>query len=74
MKNVTGIIRKGEKFYIGECLEIDVVTQGKTIDETIQNLKEAVYLYFEGEKIGDIYLPEESAITIPIEVEEYVRG
>ncbi|MCK4329410.1 type II toxin-antitoxin system HicB family antitoxin [candidate division WOR-3 bacterium] len=59
MKNVTGIIRKGEKFYIGECLEIDVVTQGKTIDETIQNLKEAVYLYFEGEKIGDIYLPEE---------------
>ncbi len=73
MRNVTGVIRKGEKFYIGECLEIDVVTQGKTIDETIRNLKEAVSLYFEGEKTEDIYLPEESAITFPIEVEEYVR-
>ncbi len=49
MKTVTAIIRKGEKFYIGACAEIDVVTQGKTIDETLQNLREAIALYFEGE-------------------------
>ena len=47
MRSVTGIIRKGEKLYIGECLEIDVVTQGKTIDEALENLREAVALYFE---------------------------
>lgn len=37
MKTLTTVIRKGEKYYVGECLEIDVVTQGKTVDETIKN-------------------------------------
>ena len=31
-------IRKGEEYYVAECLEISVVTQGKTLDETIVNL------------------------------------
>ena len=51
MKTVTAYIHKGEKFYVGECLEIDGITQGKTIDETLKNLKEAIALYFKGEKV-----------------------
>ena len=46
MKKITAVIHKGEKYYIGECLEVDVVTQGKTIDEVLKNLNEAVDLYF----------------------------
>jgi predicted RNase H-like HicB family nuclease len=71
MKSVTAIIHKGEKFYIGECLEIDVITQGKSIDETLKNLKEAVALYFEGEKIE---LPEEPSITVTLGVDEYASA
>jgi len=71
MKTVTAVIRKGEKYYIGECIEIDVITQGKTIDETIKNLKEAVILYFEGEKLDNFELSGEPAITFPINVKEY---
>ncbi len=66
MKNLTAIIRKGEKFYIAECLEIDVVTQGKTIDEALANLKEAVHLYFENEDTKDLPLSSEPPIAVPI--------
>lgn len=68
MKNITAVIRKSEKHYVGECLEIDVVTQGKTVDETIKNLKEAVELYFEGENINRFKLSNEPSIVVPLEI------
>ena len=68
MGKITAVIHKGDKYYIGECLEIDVVTQGKTIDEVLKNLNEAVNLYFEGEDIESIDLPSESPIVTAIEV------
>ncbi|GAH73755.1 unnamed protein product [marine sediment metagenome] len=70
MKAVTGVIRKGQKYYIGECLEIDVVTQGKTIDEALSNLKEAVALYFEGAPTPSI-AAQEPPLLVTIGVEEY---
>ncbi len=50
MKKIMAVIHKGEKYYIGECLEVDVITQGNTVDEVLKNLNEAIELYFEGEK------------------------
>jgi len=49
---ISAVIRKGERFYIAECIDIDVITQGETIDEAIGNLREAVDLYFEDEDIS----------------------
>ncbi len=46
---IKAFIHKGEKYYVAECLEISVVTQGKTLDATIANLQEAVALHLEGE-------------------------
>ncbi len=46
-RNINAFIRKGEKYYVAECVEIGVVTQGKTVDETIANLREAVALHLE---------------------------
>ena len=74
MKSVTAIIHKGEKYYIGECLEIDVITQGTTIDETLKNLKEAVSLYFEDEDIESIPLPTEAPLTMTLRVDDYATG
>jgi len=45
---LTTIIRKGEKQYVALCPEVDVVSQGYTIEEALKNLMEAVELY-EGE-------------------------
>ena len=37
--------------YVAECLGLAVVTQGKTLDETVQNLREAISLHLEGEDL-----------------------
>ena len=49
-QNLHAIIRPGEEEgYVAECIEISVVTQGMTLDETSRNLMEAVSLHLEGE-------------------------
>src|ERR1700683_3671209 len=35
------------KWYVSQCLEIDVASQGESEDEALDNLKEALELYFE---------------------------
>jgi hypothetical protein len=34
-------------WYLARCLDVDVVSQGETVDEALANLKEALELYFE---------------------------
>ncbi|MGB8217713.1 MAG: type II toxin-antitoxin system HicB family antitoxin [Candidatus Methanoperedens sp.] len=43
----TAFIRRGEKQFVALCPEIDVVSQGYTIEEALENLKEAVEVYKE---------------------------
>lgn len=45
--NFTAVIHKEEDMYIAECPEVRTVSQGKTIDETIENLRESTALYLE---------------------------
>ena len=44
---LTIIIKKGEKQFVALCPELDVVSQGYTVEESIKNLKEAVELFIE---------------------------
>ena len=44
---LTAVIKKGEKQFVALCPELDVVSQGFTIEEAIKNLKEACELYVE---------------------------
>ena len=41
------VIHKEKNIYVAECNEIGIVSQGYTIDEAINNLKEATELYIE---------------------------
>ncbi len=43
----TAIIKKGEKQFVALCPEVDVVSQGKTVEIALTNLREAVELYLE---------------------------
>jgi predicted RNase H-like HicB family nuclease len=38
--------REGD-WYVSQCLEVDVASQGESEDEALDNLKEALELYFE---------------------------
>ncbi len=39
------ITREGD-WYVAQCLEIDVASQGETEDEALKNLNEALQLHF----------------------------
>lgn len=42
---------KEGKFYVAQCLNVDVSSFGKTKKEALKNLREALELYFEDENI-----------------------
>jgi predicted RNase H-like HicB family nuclease len=67
--NIQAYIYKGEEYYVAECIEISVVTQGKTLDETIANLQEAVSLHLEGEDPAEFGLVENPTILVIMELE-----
>lgn len=47
MPFLNAIINKEEEMYVATCPEVGTVSQGKTIEEAIKNLKEATELYLE---------------------------
>lgn len=47
---ITVIVQKEENWYVAKCLENSVASQGKTIEESLNNLKEAIVLYYEDEQ------------------------
>ena len=51
MKEIDFILWQEGKYYVAQCLNIEVSSFGETVDEAIKNLKEAVELYLEGENI-----------------------
>ena len=46
-KLLTAVIHKEEKWYVAECPEVGTVSQGKSIEDAVKNLKEATELYLE---------------------------
>ena len=42
-------IEKEEDWYVATCFENNIASQGKTVDEALENLKEAISLYYEDE-------------------------
>ena len=43
----TAVVHREDQWYVAECPEVGVVSQGKTIEEAVLNLKEATELYLE---------------------------
>lgn len=47
VKQLTAIIEKEGDGYVALCSEVDVASQGGTVDEARTNLKDALELFFE---------------------------
>jgi len=47
MVQLNAILIKEEDMYIAKCPEVGTVSQGYTIEEALENLKEATELYLE---------------------------
>jgi len=66
-------IIKAEIYFDGECycarcLSIDVFTQGKTLDEAMENLREAVRLHLEEDELKEYTLSEKPTLLAMMEV------
>lgn len=48
--SLQSIIWKEGKYYVAQCLNVDISSFGKTKKEALKNLTEAVDLYFEDAK------------------------
>lgn len=44
------VVYKEDKFYVAQCLNVEVSSFGKTRKEALANLNEALELYFEDQK------------------------
>lgn len=44
------IIEKEENWYVAKCIDNNIASQGKTIEDALKNLKEAIELYYEDEE------------------------
>lgn len=47
MPTLTAVVHKEEDMYVVECPEVGTVSQGKTLEEAVLNLKEVTELYLE---------------------------
>ena len=59
---VHAVISQGDRFFVAECMEIPVVTQGLTVDETLANLREAMALHLQDEDLAELGLPRHAEI------------
>jgi len=62
---LTAAITHEGDWYVARCLEVEVTSQGHTVDEARANLAEALALYFEDEPSDN--LPEPPIIT-PVDI------
>lgn len=67
-KKLNAVITKENKWYVAHCVELDVVSQGKTLKEAEKNLKEAVELYLESFDTADIPDSKGEMVLYPFEV------
>jgi predicted RNase H-like HicB family nuclease len=61
------IVSRGERTYVGECWEVAVVTQGRTLDEVVFNLREALTLHLEGEDLHALGLARSPRLVVTYE-------
>ena len=66
-QTLTAAVHQEEDWFIAQCLEVDIVSQGQSIQEALANLREAVELYFEE-------FPEAEVTTTPLVTSFQIPG
>lgn len=61
----TAAISREDDGFVARCLEVEVTSQGRSIEEAQANLKEALELYFEGQPLP---VGLERPIIAPVEL------
>jgi predicted RNase H-like HicB family nuclease len=54
---LTAAIMHEPPWYVARCLDVEVASQGETVEEALANLREALELYFEDAPAPDLGEP-----------------
>ena len=61
---LSAVVWREESIYVALCPEFDVASQGKSVEEALSNLKEALELYLEDEDVEKPSKVEAPSVTI----------
>ena len=61
------VVRRSAGYYVAEGLELALITQGRSLDELLRNLRQAVRLHLEGEDPGELGLSASPRIALTYE-------
>ena len=67
-EQIHAVVHQDKGTYVAECLEIAVVTQGKTMDELLFNLREAIALHLDGEDPHTLGLTTNPRLVVTCEL------
>ena len=65
----TTVITQEDAWFVARAIELGVVSQGKTVEESENNLREAVELYLEDEKVPTEQLTRRPPMVSSLDVE-----
>ncbi len=57
-------VRREGRWYVAQCLEVDVASQGASGEEAVANLREALELHFQAPRATD--LPELRTVEVEV--------
>jgi predicted RNase H-like HicB family nuclease len=66
------VVRRSAGYYVAEGLELALVTQGRSLDELLRNLRQAVRVHLEGEDA--VALGVSASPRISLTYEESLSG
>ena len=61
---LSAVVRREGRLYVALCPEFDVASQGKSVEEALRNLKEALELFLEDEDVEKPSRVEAPIVTI----------
>jgi predicted RNase H-like HicB family nuclease len=63
--HLTAAITHEDGWYVARCLDVEVTSQGETVEEALSNLREALELYFEDQPVPE----QHEVMTAPIRLD-----
>jgi predicted RNase H-like HicB family nuclease len=66
----TAAVTQEDDWYVARCLEVEVTSQGRTVESAVAHLREAPALYLEDASLQEV---PPSPILAPLEVEVPAR-
>ena len=55
MRSLKYVVYREGKYFVSQCLNVEVSSFGKSIDEAVTNLKDAVELYLKDDSVAYVF-------------------